>query len=261
MPSLMFRGETMRIQARNAARWTAVTVATIALVWGARFLAGPHQGSTPVLAAELKPIQLPNPEMTGGMPLMQALAARKTTRAFIDKPLPLQTLSNLLWAAFGVNRPRAVKPDLGRTAPSAHNTQDITLEVVLADGVYVYDAEQNLLRPVLSGDVRGAISPAPAAHAAVTIIYVAPAKDDYAQVDVRVHRAECVPVRGVARAERVVLHRACAGRGREARLGCRPQRSLRAIGRVSAAVVLQRCSGSLARAGLRPAGAGRAACD
>ena len=184
MPSLMFRGETMRIQARNAARWTAVTVATIALVWGARFLAGPHQGSTPVLAAELKPIQLPNPEMTGGMPLMQALAARRTTRAFIDKPLPLQTLSNLLWAAFGVNRPREVKPDLGRTAPSAHNTQDIALEVVLADGVYVYDAEQNLLRPVLSGDVRGAISPAPAAHAAVTIIYVAPVKDDYAQVDV-----------------------------------------------------------------------------
>jgi hypothetical protein len=72
---------------------------------------------------------------------------------------------------------------LGRTAPAARNSQNITLEVVLADGVYVYDAEQNLLHPVLSGDLRGAISPAPAAHAAVTIIYVAPAKDDFAQVD------------------------------------------------------------------------------
>jgi nitroreductase len=183
VPSLMFRGEIMRIPLRITTRWTALLVASVALVWAASFLAGPHRGTPPVLAAELKPIQLPNPEITGGMPLMQALAARKTTRAFIDKPLPVQTLSNLLWAAFGVNRPRAVKSDLGRTAPSAYNKQDITLEVVLADGAYVYDAEANLLRPVLSGDVRGAISSAPAAHAAVTIIYVAPVKDDYAQVD------------------------------------------------------------------------------
>jgi nitroreductase len=117
------------------------------------------------------------------MPLMQALAQRKTTRAFEDKPLPLQTLSNLLWAAFGVNRPRAVKPGLGRTAPSAMNSQDIELDVVLAGGVYVYEAEANRLRPVLAGDLRGKISPGPAAHAAVTLVYVAAAKDDYAQVD------------------------------------------------------------------------------
>jgi nitroreductase len=173
----------MRISARSAARWTALLFALIALFWGAGLILHSHQSTGPVLAAELKPIQLPKPEITGGMPLMQALSARKTTRAFMDKPLPLQTLSNLLWAAFGVNRSRDVKPGLGRTAPSARNTQDITLEVVLADGVYVYDAEQNLMRPVLSGDVRGAISPAPAAHAAVTIIYVAPVRDDYAQVD------------------------------------------------------------------------------
>jgi len=173
----------MRIPLRIAARWTALLVGSVALVWAASFLAGPHRGASPVLAAELKPIQLPNPEITGGKPLMQALAARRTTRAFLDKALPPQTLSNLLWAAFGVNRPRAVKSDLGRTAPSAYNKQDITLEVVLADGVYVYDAETNLLRPVLSGDVRAAIGPAPAARAAVTIIYVAPVKDDFAQVD------------------------------------------------------------------------------
>ncbi len=176
----------MRIFARFTVRWTALLLALIAsivLVSGARFVAVPHLGSTTVLAAELKPIQLPKPEITGGMPLMQALSARKTTRVFLDKPLPPQMLSNLLWAAFGVNRPKEVKPGLGRTAPSGRNTQDITLEVALADGVYVYDAEQNLLRPVLSGDVRSAISSAPAAHAAVTIVYVAPAKDDFAQVD------------------------------------------------------------------------------
>ena len=69
-----------------------------------------------------EPIQLPKPQITAGtasMSLMQALAQRKTTRAFLDQPLPLQTLSNLLWAAFGVNRPRDVKAGLGRTAPSA----------------------------------------------------------------------------------------------------------------------------------------------
>ena len=176
----------MRNSARFTFRWTALLLALIALlalVSGAGFVPVPHLGSLTVQAAELKPIQLPKPEITGGMPLMQALSARKTTRAFIDKPLPPQMLSNLLWAAFGVNRPKEVKPGLGRTAPSGRNTQDITLEVALADGVYVYDAEQNLLRPVLSGDVRGAISSAPAAHAAVTIVYVAPAKDDFAQVD------------------------------------------------------------------------------
>jgi nitroreductase len=128
-------------------------------------------------------IQLPKPQITGGMPLMQALAQRQTTRAFADKPLPLQTLSNLLWAAFGVNRPRDVKTGLGRTAPSAMNKQEIELDVVLADGVYVYEAEQNRLRPVVAGDMRGKVGTAAAVNAAVTIVYVADEKLDYAQVD------------------------------------------------------------------------------
>ena len=134
-------------------------------------------------AGQQVPIQLPKPQMTGGMPLMQALAKRETTRAFADKPLPLQTLSNLLWAAFGVNRPREVKAGLGRTAPSAMNKQEIELDVVLAAGVYVYEAEQNLLRPVVAGDVRGKVGTAAAVNAAVTIVYVADDKLDYAQVD------------------------------------------------------------------------------
>jgi nitroreductase len=138
----------------------------------------------PTLSAqELKPIQLPKPQITGGMPLMQALAHRQTTRAFQDKPLPPQTLSNLLWATFGVNRSREVKPGLGRTAPSASNRQEIELYVLLADGVYVYEAEANRLRPVEAGDMRAKISPAAAANAAVTIAYVADAKLDSAQID------------------------------------------------------------------------------
>jgi nitroreductase len=132
---------------------------------------------------QLAPIALPTPQTTAGLPLMQALAHRQTTRAFQDKPLPLQTLSNLLWAAFGVNRPRSIKPGFGRTAPSAMNSQDIELDVVLAEGVYVYDAEQNLLRPTIAGDQRAKICQPPAAHAAVTLVYVAAAPDDFAQVD------------------------------------------------------------------------------
>jgi nitroreductase len=138
--------------------------------------------SVPVLSQQAA-IQLPKPRVTGGMPLMQALAQRQTTRAFADKPLPLQTLSNLLWAAFGVNRPREVKAGLGRTAPSAMNKQEVELYVVLADGVYVYEAEQNRLRPVVAGDARAKVGTDAAVHAAVTIVYVADAKLDYAQVD------------------------------------------------------------------------------
>jgi nitroreductase len=135
-----------------------------------------------VSAQELKRIELPKPQIVGGMPLMQALARRQTTREFLDKPLPLQALSNLLWAAFGVNRPRDVKAGLGRTAPSAMNKQEVELYVALANGVYVYEAEPNRLRPVVAGDVRGKINPE-AAHAAVSLVYVADAKLDYAQVD------------------------------------------------------------------------------
>jgi len=104
-------------------------------------------------------------------------------RAFADKPLPMQTLSNLLWAAFGVNRSRDLKQGLGRTAPSAMNKQEVQLYVVTADGAYVYEAETNQLKPTVSGDVRAKVAQGAGSHAAVTIIYVADAKLDFAQVD------------------------------------------------------------------------------
>ena len=163
----------MKAPALFAVRRQAALIGLVALLW-----------IVPASRAqELKPIQLPKPQMTAGMPLMQALAERKTTRAFLDKPMPQQTLSNLLWAAFGVNRPREVKPGLGRTAPSAMNKQEIEIDVVLASGVYVYDAEASLLRPVAGGDVRAKMGAPPAGLAAVTLVYVAQANPDYAQVD------------------------------------------------------------------------------
>jgi len=173
----------MRIVEFFVRRRAAALLALLALAWGAQLVAWPHQGATAVQAAELQPIQLPKPEITAGMPLMRALAQRRTTRAFQDKPLPMQTLSNLLWAAFGVNRPRNAKPGLGRTAPSAMNKQEVEIDVVLAQGAYVYDAEANRLRPLVGGDLRAKMGAPPAGLAAVTLVYVADAKLDYAQVD------------------------------------------------------------------------------
>jgi nitroreductase len=164
----------MHIATLFASSRPGALLALMALLWAAPALR----------AQDLKPIQLPKPEITSGMPLMQALARRQTTRAFLDKPLPMQTLSNLLWAAFGVNRPRDLKPGLGRTAPSAMNKQEVELDVVLAGGVYVYEAEANLLRPVAAGDLRAKMGAPPAGQAAVTLVYVASANLDYAQVDV-----------------------------------------------------------------------------
>lgn len=135
------------------------------------------------IAGQQAPIQLPKPQITAGMPLMEALAKRQTTREFADKPLPLQTLSNLLWAAFGVNRPRVGNSEPGRTAPSAWNKQEVELYVVLAEGVYVYEADRNWLRPVVAGDMRGKVGTDAAVHAAVTIVYVVGADLQYAQVD------------------------------------------------------------------------------
>lgn len=123
--------------------------------------------------AQPEPISLPKPRLESGKPLMQALAQRKTTRTFSDQPLSEQALSDLLWAAFGVNRPQAERPGLGRTAPSAMNRQEIDLYVALPAGVYVYEPQPHRLRPVVSGDLRARLGPEAAAKAAVTIVYVA----------------------------------------------------------------------------------------
>jgi SagB-type dehydrogenase family enzyme len=101
-------------------------------------------------AGELKPIHLPTPQVDGGRPLMQVLKVRSSSRSFSPEKLPSQVLSNLLWAAFGINR-----PDLGkRTAPSAMNWQEIDIYVAIADGLYLYDARTQILKPILSEDIR-----------------------------------------------------------------------------------------------------------
>ncbi|MBS1187359.1 MAG: McbC-like oxidoreductase for polypeptide thioester cyclization [Burkholderiaceae bacterium] len=97
-----------------------------------------------------QPLALPAPQTTGGKPLMDALRERRTVRDYDSKPLSPQTLSNLLWAAFGVNR----ADKKGRTAPSAHDAQEVGIYVVTKEGVWLYDAFAHSLQPVSNQDIR-----------------------------------------------------------------------------------------------------------
>jgi nitroreductase len=121
------------------------------------------------LAQELKAIQLLPPQTDGGRTLMQVLKARGSSRNFSPEKLPVQVLSNMLWAAFGVNRPDSG----GRTAPSANNSQDMDIYVATADGLFLYDAKANLLKPVLAEDIRALTGRQPfVKEAPVNLIYV-----------------------------------------------------------------------------------------
>lgn len=93
---------------------------------------------------------LPPPQTDGGKALMQALKERRSTRSFSPRPLSPQLLSNLLWSAFGINRPASG----GRTAPSAHDWQEIDVYVATAEGVFVYEPKRLALRRVSDQDVR-----------------------------------------------------------------------------------------------------------
>jgi len=114
-------------------------------------------------------VVLPRPDTTGGKPLMEVLKNRKSTRAFGAEKLPQQVLSNLLWAAFGVNR-----PDGHRTAPSAMNWQEIDIYIVMEEGTYLYDAKNNALVPVLKQDIREKTGVQPfVKDAPLNLVYVA----------------------------------------------------------------------------------------
>jgi hypothetical protein len=123
------------------------------------------------------PLHLPAPAISNDMPVFAALAARKTTREISATPLPLQTLANLLWAAFGVNRATGPFGQPGRTAASASNSQEIDLFVALPSGVYLYNAHDNLLVPIVADDLRAnALTPGQrgiTAQAPVQLIFVA----------------------------------------------------------------------------------------
>ncbi len=107
-----------------------------------------------IKAQELQPIVLNSPVKTRGVPVMEALSKRASASAFTSVKLSLQDLSDLLWAADGINRPELNK----RTAPSAMNAQDIDIYIFMEEGVYLYNAAGNTLDPVIKGDQRMAVA-------------------------------------------------------------------------------------------------------
>ncbi len=122
------------------------------------------------LAAGPKTVHLPKPQVADGKPLMQALKDRRSTRSFSKREIPAQTLSNLLWAAFGVNRPESGH----RTAPSALNRQEIDIYVATSEGVFLFDAKNQSLLPVLDKDVRALTgTQSYVKDAPVNLVYVA----------------------------------------------------------------------------------------
>ncbi|CAK7064504.1 MAG: hypothetical protein DELT_01584 [Desulfovibrio sp.] len=137
------------------------SVLLLSLVCGGFFADTSHAA-----AAKETRMALPAPQKKGGMPLMEALNARHANRKISNKkPVDMQTLSNLLWATWGVNR-----PDGKRTAPTAMNKQEIQVYAAIESGVWLYDGNKNELVQVLQDDVRSKFGGVP-----VTLLFVAPA--------------------------------------------------------------------------------------
>jgi|SRR5665213_753283 hypothetical protein len=125
---------------------------------------------------QLQPISLPKPVIKTGRSLVRSLQLRRTIRETSRKPLSLQRLSNLLWAANGVNRKNGPFAMPGRTAASASNSQEIDIYAVLQAGIYFYNPFAHSLLPFVAGDLRhlaiGRGQVDKGAHAPVRLLYV-----------------------------------------------------------------------------------------
>jgi hypothetical protein len=108
-------------------------------------------------SAGLKTIKLNEPNKARGLPFMETLSVKASAREWSDRDLSLQDLSDLLWAANGINRPDEKK----YTASSAQNAHDVDIYLFMKDGVYLYDADAHALQPVLTGDFRSQIMMTP----------------------------------------------------------------------------------------------------
>ena len=101
-------------------------------------------------AQKLEIIKLKEPNMNRGSSAMNALENRRSTDEYSDRMLNIDDLSDLLWAANGINRPESGK----RTAASAMNRQDVSVYTFTTESVHLYDAAKHELLPVILGDHR-----------------------------------------------------------------------------------------------------------
>ncbi len=115
-----------------------------------------------------KVIKLNQPTYDEGMTLMQALKNRKSSTGFTEKEISLQDISNLMWAAVGVNR-----PDGKRTAPTGSNRQEIELYAFFKDGAYYYNYKDHTLELVAEGDYRSITGRADASQAYLNLLFIA----------------------------------------------------------------------------------------
>jgi nitroreductase len=125
---------------------------------------------------DLQPIALHEPVFDRCLTVFEALKVRRTSRALDGQKISLQILSDILWAAQGVNRLKGPFGGLGRTAGSASNSQEICIYVAMEEGTYLYEPEYHRLSPVAFGDCRVlAIGPGQGkagANAPIRLVYV-----------------------------------------------------------------------------------------
>jgi len=103
-----------------------------------------------LFAQETTCIKLNEHSKGRGLTIMESLQNRQSTRAYDTRDLSLQDLSDLLWAANGINRPESGK----KTAPSAQNSQDVDVYLCQANGTYLYDAANCCAKLVSKEDIR-----------------------------------------------------------------------------------------------------------
>ena len=138
--------------------------ATAGLVTSAILTAAPSLAAT-----EATVLELPPPRTEGGKPLIQALKLRRSIREYSDRPLPVQVLSDLLWAAFGINRPSG-----DRTAPYWRHIMVIDVYAAMADGVWLYEPKRHVLLPHSRDDIRAQTGLQDfVANAPLNLVYVA----------------------------------------------------------------------------------------
>lgn len=142
--------------------------ATLALLSGAVLAAS----RGPASAQEPLAVQLPQPRQDGGKRLIDALRMRRSTREYSNRAIPVELLSELLWAALGINRPESHD----RTAPSWRHSMEINIYVTTAEGVWRYEPGPHQLMPHMRGDIRGKTGTQDfVASAPVNLVYVADA--------------------------------------------------------------------------------------